>query len=78
VWSDLVVILPPAFDFVFSVIDIAPPVLVQALIADLAVEAFDVSILLGFPRLDKLMINFPLVGPGIESGSRKLGPVIGQ
>ena len=74
----MVVILPPAFDFVFGVVDIAPPVFVQALIADLAVEAFDVSILIGFTRLDKLMINFPFVSPGIECGSRELGPVVGQ
>ena len=65
-------------DFVSSMVDIAPPMLIQALVADLAVEAFDVSILIGFTRLDKLMINFPFVGPGIECGSCKLGPVVGQ
>ena len=52
-WPDLIVVLPPAFDFVSSMVDIAPPMLIQALVADLAVEAFDVSILIGFTRLDK-------------------------
>jgi len=68
VGPDLIVVLPPAFDFISGMVDIAPPVLVQALVADLAVEAFDVSILIGFTRLDKLMVDFPFLGPGIECG----------
>lgn len=74
--SDLIVVPPPAFDLVSGVVDIAPPVLIEALVADLAVEAFDISILVRFTRLDKLMVDFPFVGPGIECGSCELGPVV--
>ena len=78
VWPDLVIALPLAFDFVSGMVDIAPPMLIQALVADLAVEAFDVSILIWFTWLDKLMVNFSFVGPGTECGSRELRPVVGQ
>jgi len=46
-------------------VDVSPPVLVQALVTNLAVEAFDVGILIGFTRLDKLMIDFPFIGSDI-------------
>ena len=76
-WPDLIVVLPPAFDFVSSTVDIAPLMLIQAPVADFAIEAFNVSILIGFTRLDKLMVDFSFVGPGVECSSRELGPVIG-
>lgn len=75
---DLIVVLSSAFDFVSDMVDIAPPVLVEALVADLnlAVEAFDIGVLVGFTRLHKLMVDFPFVSPGIECGSRELEPVV--
>ena len=57
---------------------IAQIIFIQSFVADFSVEAFNVSILIGFTQFDKLMINFPFVAPGIECGSRKLGPLIRQ
>lgn len=47
VWSPMVVELPPAFDQYTSLTDIAEPLAVEALIPQLAVEAFDKAVLPG-------------------------------
>ena len=75
---DLIVVLSPAFDFVSGMVNIAPPVLVKALVAylDLAVEAFDIVVLIEFTQLNKLMVDFPFVCAGIECVSRELGPIV--
>lgn len=57
-WPDLVVVLPPVLEFVSGMVDITPRVLVQALVAYLAVEAFDVSILSAvLANLDFLLVS---------------------
>ena len=43
--SDLVVILPPLFNEAAGFVEGGEPVLVEAFIAELAVEAFDVGVL---------------------------------
>ena len=57
-------------------VDVTPPVLVEALVADLAVEAFDIGVMVGFTLLDRLMVDLPFVSLGIECGSRELGLVV--
>ena len=74
--ADLIVVLSPAFDFISGMVDVTPPVLIQALVADLAVEALNVGVLVGIAQLDKLMVDFSLVSPGIERRSRELWPVV--
>jgi len=52
------------------------PVLVQAFVPHLAVEALDESILHRLPRFDEVQLHALLVGPHIQSLARKLRPVI--
>ena len=54
VGSDLVIFLPPGFDQETGFVEGGEPVLVEAFIAKLAVEAFDESVLGGFARGDEV------------------------
>lgn len=51
-------------------------ILVQAFISDLAIEAFNTSILLRFARLDKSQREPLLIGPDIRRFADELWPFI--
>ena len=53
------------------------PVLVQALVAELAVEALDVAVLHGPPGLDQDMADTVLVRPGHEGSAGEFRAVVG-
>ena len=52
--ADLVIFLPPGFDEAAGFVEGGEPVFVEAFIAELAVEAFDESVLGGFARGDEV------------------------
>ena len=58
VMLNCIVVIPPILDFVVGIIHSAPTMLMEALIANLSIEVFNIGILTGFSRLDKLVDNF--------------------
>ena len=76
VGSHLVIVLSPLIDPFLSVLQGPKPVLIQAFIAELSVQAFYESVLRRLPWLDKRLPNSAFLGP-IEHGlPRKLRPVV--
>ncbi len=63
VGSGPVVVLPPFFDYLLGLLQIVEPVLVQAFIPKLAVEALNVGVLSGFPRVDEVQFHPSLLRP---------------
>jgi hypothetical protein len=63
--TDLVVIDPPGLDDAPRVVETEKPVLVEGLIAQLAVEALDVGVLNRLAGPDEVQLYAPLVGPGV-------------
>ena len=57
-------------------VDIAPPMLVQALAADLAIEALDIAILTGCSYLDKRVFDLLGVGSLLQGGTCELRTTI--
>ena len=57
VWSNSVVVLSPDFESATGIGHTGKPVLVEALVADLAVETLDVRVLGGFTRSDKVELD---------------------
>ncbi|AKS16483.1 hypothetical protein AEA00_11460 [Xanthomonas campestris pv. campestris] len=51
--------------------------LVEALVAELAVEAFDVGVLRGGTRLDQDVLDAMLLRPGNEGATGELGAIVG-
>lgn len=54
------------------------PVLVLALVAELAIEALRVRVLRRLADLDQAQIDVPLVGPLIEGSARELPTLVGS
>lgn len=75
--SDLIVVPPPFADHLAGLGERGEPVLVQALVAELAVEALDVAVLHGAARLDQQMRDAVLLGPRDEGATGELGAVVG-
>ena len=73
-----IVVVPPVLDFITGMIHGKPPMFIEALIANLAVEAFDIGVLIGFSGLDKLVSDLSFVSPGIQSTAGKLRAVVGK
>ena len=72
----LVVVFSPLIDLFLGVLQGPKPVLVQAFIAELSIQAFYKSVLGRLPRLNKCLPGSALLSP-IEHGlARKLRPVI--
>src|SRR3989304_115382 len=71
-----IVIDPPPLDDPPRVGQAEEPVLVQALVAQPAVEALDEGVLHGLARLDEAQRDPLLVGPLVERFARQLGPVV--
>jgi len=76
VWSDLVGVAAPGLDLGLSVVEAEEPVVVQALIAELAVEALNVAVLDGFAGSDDVDLHAGLVGPGVQRLAGELRPVV--
>ena len=72
----LVVILPPDLDLMLGFVQCHKPVLVEALVAKLAVEALDEAILDRFARPDEIQPDTAPVRPGVQSSSGKFRPVV--
>jgi len=53
-WPFLIVFFPPSFDDVFGFLQPREPVLVQAFVTELAIEAFAERILYWLARLDEM------------------------
>src|SRR5512139_3352955 len=76
--AHLVVVATPVGDGLAGLLQRLEPVLVEALVAELAVEALDVAVLHGFARLDEQMPDVMLDRPGDESPAGELRPVVGS
>jgi hypothetical protein len=76
VGSLVVVLLAPAFDDAASMIHGDEPVLIEALIAELAIEALDVGVLDWLAWTDERQSDVLPVRPGVERLALELGAVI--
>ena len=76
--ADLIIIHSPALDCFTGMVDIAPPMFIEALISHLSVKAFHVCVLIGFPWLDELMFDLVRLSPRIQSSPCELGAVVGE
>ena len=70
-----VVVVPPRFDGGLGIREIEKPMLVQALVPEAAVEAFDKGILFRLAWLDEGERGAMLISPLIHSLAAKLRPV---
>ncbi len=59
--SHIVVLFPPGLDDGLSILDVLKPVLVQALVSKLSIEAFDETILNRTPRVDEIQVDLPII-----------------
>jgi hypothetical protein len=57
VGADTVVLLPGGFDLCTGMLEVEELVFVEALVAQLAIEALDVGVLGGFARSDEAMLD---------------------
>ena len=76
VWPDFVVVLPPDPDGRARLLQRLKPLLVQALVPELSIEALDVAILHGPPWLDQDVPDAMAVRPGHERPAGELGAVV--
>src|SRR6184192_2790837 len=74
--TDLVEIDPPLLDDPACIVEVEEPVLVEALVAKLAVEAFDVGILDWLAGADEVQLHPDPVGPGVEGLPGELWAVV--
>jgi hypothetical protein len=77
VWPHLVVITAPCRNDGFGMIERREPLLVEALVAELAVEAFDVRVLRRLARLGKREGDAVRVRPLVERPPGELGTLVG-
>ena len=73
---DLVVVDSPLLDDLSGLAHAVEPVLVEALVAELAVEALHVAVLLGLAGLDEGVLHPVSVAPLVQGHSRELGAVV--
>jgi hypothetical protein len=76
VGTDFVVVAPPGFNLCSCVRQVEEPVLVQAFVPELAVEAFDEGVLDGLAGSDELNPDLGMVGPLVEGAAGELGTVV--
>ncbi len=77
VWPDFVVVLPPGSDGSPGLLQRLEPLLVQALVPELAVEALDVAVRHRATRLDQDVPDAVRVGPAHERATGELRTVVG-
>src|SRR5690606_20208005 len=75
--SDLVVVPSPLADHLASLRQRGEPVLVEALVAELAVEALDVAVLHRAARLDQQVFDAVALRPGDKDPAGELRTVVG-
>ena len=75
-WSHLVVVSPPLSDDFAGLRQRSEPMLVEAFVAELAVEALDVAVLRGAARFDQEVFDTVLLRPGDEDATGELGSVV--
>ena len=73
--SDVVVIVSPESQLPPRIIQTVEDLLVEQLVAQAAVEAFDEGILLRFARIDIIPINIVIAGPLQDRTTGELGSV---
>lgn len=71
-----VVVLTPSFDEILCLAETLEDMLVETLVSESAVEAFDVAVLVRFARLDEAEPDFLLPGPAIQSHAHELRAVV--
>lgn len=74
---DLVVVTSPIGDDIAGLGERREPVLVEALIAELAIEAFDIAVLHGSARFDQQVLDAVMLRPGNEGTAGELWAVVG-
>lgn len=74
--SLLVIALSPLLDLVACVLQAREPLLVEALVSERAVEAFDEAVLDRLPRLDEVELDVSLFGPGRQRDAQELRSVV--
>jgi hypothetical protein len=72
----LIVALSPLLDGSLRLLEAREPVLVRALLAELAAEALDVAVLHGLLRLDEVQPHASAAGPLVERSTRGLRPAV--
>jgi hypothetical protein len=72
-----VVVESPCLDRVAGIAEIGEPVLVQTLVSELAVEAFDEAVLDRLARANEAELDASPVGPGIHRAAHELRAVVG-
>src|SRR5215468_206446 len=74
--THLVVIDPPRLDPRARIVEVEKPVLVEALVTELAVERFDEGIVDRFTGSDEMQLNAILGRPRVERAAGKFGSVV--
>ena len=75
-WPLGVVLDPPRFNDLSGMRHRQEPVFIQAFVPELAVEAFNVRVLIGLPGSDEHQVDTGLIRPGIEHLAFELRAVI--
>jgi hypothetical protein len=73
----LVLVAAPARDLLPGLVQRLEPLLVQALVSELAVEALDVGVLRGLAGVVDQVLDAAAVGPGHEGAAGELRPLVG-
>lgn len=76
-WAHLVVVAAPFGDLCTSLRERREPLLVEALVAELAVEAFDVTVLHGLARIDQQVLDVVPFRPRDEGPAREFRAIVG-
>ena len=71
-----IVLVFPSADYIPCSLEIVKPVQVKTFIPELPIEAFNETVLHGFPGIDKHMLYMLLIGPCIESITGKFRTVV--
>lgn len=74
--TNLVVVPPPIGDYLASLGQRCEPVLVEAFIAELAVEALDVAVLHGLAGFDQDVFDAMLLRPGDEGAAGEFRTIV--
>src|SRR3954469_4192126 len=75
-WPNCIVVDSPLFDQRTGIRQADEPVLVQAFISELAIEALDMPILGRLARRGKVEHDLLLSSPGIENVTSELRPIV--
>ena len=75
-WPGLIIIISPSFKAVPGVSQGQKNILIQALVAHFAVEAFDMSVVHRFAGADKIQPYMVRMRPGIQLFAGKFRPIV--